>query len=85
MKVLFYGMEQLFAHLISCYRDELLTHFDYLVCLGQLSVELVQALVLSCQAILPLLYAEILLLTIILLTQAVPDVFEGVPAATALL
>ena len=48
-------MEQLFAHLISCYRDELLTHFDYLVCLGQLSVELVQALVLSCQAILPLL------------------------------
>ena len=85
MKVFFYGMEQLLAHFISCYRDELLTHFDYLVCLGQLSVELVQALVLSCQAILPLLYAEILLLTIILLTQAVPEVFEGVPAATALL
>ena len=78
-------MVQLLAYFILCYMNELLTHFDYLVCLGQLSVELVQALVLSCQAILPLLYAEILLLTIILLTQAVPDVFEGVPAATALL
>ena len=33
-KVFFYGMVQLLAHFISCLLDELLTHVDYLVCLG---------------------------------------------------
>ena len=32
-------MVQLSAYFIPCYRDELLTHFDYLVCLGVIDID----------------------------------------------
>ena len=40
-KVFFYGMAQLFAHFICWYRDELLTHFDFSVCLDSNSISLI--------------------------------------------
>ena len=38
-KVLFSGMVQLCAHYIPCYMDELLTHVDYLLCLGVIDID----------------------------------------------
>ena len=32
-------MVQLSAYFIPCYMDELLTHFDYLVCLGVIDID----------------------------------------------
>ena len=44
-KVFFYGMVQLSAHYILCYRNKLLTRVDYLVCLEQIVLHLLISLV----------------------------------------
>ena len=39
IKVSFCGLVQLLAYFIPCYMDELLTHFDYLVCSGVIDID----------------------------------------------